>query len=132
LELRRFFYTLQSKRLTLPFTLYPIKQTHTTTACFVSIDNKKTDKSSRTNSFAPLKLTGYGNDQRLRGCFAPTVGLSSQLSKAPLGLSPKFAQQSIARQIWSSRPTVPKICYRLGAPTNFDRSAVLFAPFISH
>jgi hypothetical protein len=30
------------------------------------------------------------------------------------------------------RPTVPKICYRLGAPTNFDRSAVLFALFISH
>jgi hypothetical protein len=30
------------------------------------------------------------------------------------------------------RPTVPKICYRLGAPTNFDRSAVLIAPFICH
>ncbi len=32
----------------------------------------------------------------------------------------------------AGRPTVPKICYRLGAPTNFDRSAVLIAPFISH
>ena len=29
-------------------------------------------------------------------------GLSSQLSKGPPDLSPKFAQQGIARQIWSS------------------------------
>jgi hypothetical protein len=30
------------------------------------------------------------------------AGLSSQLSKGPPDLSPKFAQQDIARQIWSS------------------------------
>ena len=32
----------------------------------------------------------------------------------------------------SPRPTVPKICFRLGAPTNFDRSAVLIVRFICH
>ena len=46
-----------------------------------------------------------------------------------------FSQICPARRCTANleiRPTVPKICFRLGAPTNFDRSAVLFALFISH
>ena len=57
--------------------------------------------------------------------------LESPVSNRPRALA-HYAMCSVKTVGDGVRPTVPKICYRLGAPTNFDRSAVLIVRFICH
>ena len=105
----RLIYTPQSKRLFIPFSKKAKKQ-HLQLPIFSYISFPTLQ--SKRQSCSATVLSGKKIRQQifyqyLLPYLAPTVGLSSQLSKAPPELSPKFSQQRAARKIWSfvSRPT---------------------------
>ena len=66
-------------------------------------------------------------------CFEHEIHLDERTNRrSPFTSPPATWETHGEANTRGRRPTVPKICYLLGAQTNFDRSAVHFVRFICH